>query len=99
MVELPRENSGKELSHRQEKALRDYNWAIQSSKEEGKIEGKIEGKKEGEVKGKIEGEIKLIHTLQAILLVPQTPEDELSRLTLEQLQGLTAELQAKAMDR
>ena len=95
MVELPRENSGKELSHRQERALRDYNWAIQSSKEE----GKIEGKKEGEVKGKIEGEIKLIHTLQAILLVPQTPEDELSRLTLEQLQGLTAELQAKAMDR
>ena len=51
------------------------------------------------MKGKIEGEIKLIHTLQAILLVPHTPEEELLRLTLEQLQGLTAELQAKAMDR
>ena len=75
----------------QEKAKRDYEWAMQSSENKGKIEGRIEGK--------VEGEIKLIHTLQSILLIPHTPKDELSSLTLKQLQELTAELQAKALDR
>ena len=38
----------------QEKARRDYQWAMQSSMREGEMKGKMEGK--------MEGEIKLIHT-------------------------------------
>ena len=38
-----------------EKAIRDYQWAMNSARDEGEIKGKIEG----EIKGKIEGEIKI----------------------------------------
>ena len=37
--------------------------------------------------------------LQSILLTPQTPMSELLEQTLEQLQELTAELQAKVQNR
>ena len=95
LIEIHRKTEDKAMYDAQEKAKRDYEWAMQSSEKKGKIEGKIQGK----IEGKVEGEIKLIHTLQSILLIPHTPKDELSSLTLKQLQELTAELQAKALDR
>ena len=87
LIQIHGKTEDKAMYDAQERALRDYNWAIQSSKEEGKIEGKMEG------------EIKIIHTLQSILLIPKTSKNELLLLSLEQLQALTAELKAKAIDR
>ena len=83
LVEIHHKTEDKAMYDAQEKALRDYKWAIESSREEGEIKG----------------EIKLIHALQSILLVSQTPKDELSQLSLEQLQEMTAELQDKAQSR
>lgn len=74
-----------------EKAIRDYQWAIKASRNEGKIEGKMEGVIEGEIKG----EIKLIRTLQEILRMPVSEETELQSKTLAELQKQTAVLQER----
>ena len=87
LVQIHQKTEDKVMYDAREKAIRNHQWAIHSSKEAGKLEGKIEGK------------IELIHTLQSILLIPQTPEKELSQQTLEQLQELTAELQTKVHNR
>lgn len=72
-----------------EKAIRDRQWQLNAARREGKIEGKIEGK----VEGKVEGEIKLIRTLQGILSIPVSEEQDLQRMTLEELEALTSRLQ------
>ena len=95
LVEIHEKTEDKAMYDAQERARRDYKWAIESSMKQAKREGQIAGEKAG----KIAGEIKLIRTLQSILSVPQTPKEELSQLTLEQLQKLTAELQDKAQNR
>ena len=57
LVEIKGKTKDKAMYDSQEKARRDYEWAINSSRKEGLLEGKIEDK--------IEGEIKLIQTLQS----------------------------------
>ena len=44
LIQIHGKTEDKAMYDAQEKALRDYNWAIQSSKEEGKIEGKEEAR-------------------------------------------------------
>lgn len=78
-----------------EKAIRDYQWAIKASRNEGKIEGKMEGVIEGVIEGEIKGEIKLIRTLQEILRMPVSEETELQSKTLAELQKQTAVLQER----
>ena len=94
-----------------EKAIRDRNWALNAARREGeikgemkgRIEGKIEGEIKGKIEGKIEGEIKgkieLIRTLQGILNVPVSEEQDLCGMTLEQLEALTSSLQQKLRSR
>ena len=83
LVEIHKKTEDKVMYDAQEKARRDYQWAMQSSRHEGEVKG----------------EIRLIYALQSILLIPQTPQEELLQLTLDQLQQLTAELQEKAQNR
>jgi predicted transposase/invertase (TIGR01784 family) len=78
-----------------EKAIRDRQWALNASREEG-IE---KGREEGEIKGEMKGEIKLIHTLQEILGEPISEESSLQGQSLDRLQSITAQLRNKIQGR
>jgi predicted transposase YdaD len=86
-----------------EKALRDQQWQLNSAfregQEKGEREGREQGEREGRIEGKIEGEIKLIRTLQGILRMPLSPEQELHAMTLEQLEAITSRLQEQLRNR
>lgn len=62
-----------------EKAIRDRKWELNAAYRAGEREGKIE----------------LIRTLQGILSVPVSEEQDLRGMTLEQLEALTSSLQEK----
>jgi predicted transposase/invertase (TIGR01784 family) len=66
---------------------------------EGRLEGQREGRQEGEREGEIRGKIELIRTLQAILCLPVSEEQELRALSWEQLQSLTTDLQERIRNR
>jgi predicted transposase/invertase (TIGR01784 family) len=87
LVEIFEKTEDKAMYDAREKAIRDYQWAINSSK--------LEGEAIGELRGKIE----LVHTLQSILRVNQTPVEELSKQSLDDLQKLTVSLQAQILNR
>src|SRR5208283_4075701 len=70
-----------------ERAIRDRKWELNASFREGKIEGNIAG------------EIKTIRMLQGLLHVPASEEQELSAMTLEQLESLTSSLQEQLRNR
>lgn len=74
-----------------EKALRDHQWALNASHQEGKAEGKAEGK--------IDGEIRLIRTLEDLLGSPLSNEVELATKSLVELQRLTNQLREKLRSR
>jgi hypothetical protein len=78
-----------------EKAIRDRQWALNASREEG-IE---KGREEGEIRGEIKGEIKLIRTLQEILGEPIIEESSLQGQSLERLQSITVQLRNKIQGR
>ena len=99
LVEIQEKTEDKQMYDSREKALRDYQWALQSSQKAGEITGIEKGLERGLEKGRIEGKIEQVHMLQSILLIPKTPADELSQQTLEQLQELSAELQTKIQKR
>ena len=90
-----------------EKAIRDRQWALNASRNEGivegeikgEIKGKIEGQIEGEIKGKIEGEIKLIGILQEILQLPVSPASDFEGKSLQELQQQTTALQSQIRGR
>ena len=81
----------KQMYDAREKAIRDKQWALNASRNEGIAEGKIEGR--------IEGEIKLIRTLEVILQLPVSSEDGLAGKSLEDLQAITVTLQLKIRGR
>ena len=81
----------KQMYDAREKAIRDRQWALNASREEGMAKGKIEGK--------IEGEIKLIRTLEEILEQPLSEETKLAGKSLEELQLVTSELQSQLRHR
>ena len=74
-----------------EKAIRDREWELNATFREGEIKGKLEG----EIKGKIE----MIRTLQSLLGVPETDEQDLRVMNLEQLEAMTSDLQVKLRSR
>jgi len=78
-----------------EKAIRDYQWAMNSARREGLNEGKIQG----EIKGEIKVRIETIQMLQGLGCVPVSAEQDLRMLTLGQLQSLTSDLREKLRSR
>ncbi len=82
-----------------EKALRDQQWALNSAHREGELEGEIKGEIKGKIKGEIKGEIKLIRTLEGILGLTLSKEEDLQNLDLEQLQKVTSTLQERVRNR
>ncbi len=85
----------KSMYDAREKAIRDQQWALNAAHREGKLEGKLEGEIEGEIKG----EIKLIRTLEGILGLAMSKDEDLKKLDLESLQKLTSTLQDRARSR
>ena len=89
---------------REEKARRDYDWAMTCARNQGWMEGwtnsrirywlseGFDNEIAGEIDAAFEAEIKTINDLQFNFGVFQTSRDLLSRLTLKQLQELTAKL-------
>ena len=74
-----------------EKAIRDQQWALKASY--------LEGEARGDARGKIDEKVDFIRTLQGILAVPISVEQELRSLSLEQLASLTGVLQEKIRNR
>jgi predicted transposase/invertase (TIGR01784 family) len=104
---ISQQSEDKAMYDAREKAIRDWNWKINAARREGEIQGeiqgeikgKIEGEIQGEIKGKIEGKIEMIRTLQGILCVPVSEEEDLRGMTLEQLETLTSSLREKVRTR
>ncbi len=78
-----------------EKAIRDRQWELNASRNEGLIEGESKGK----IEGKIEGEIKMIRMLQEILGLSVSTESDFEGKTLVELQSHTADLQDRLRNR
>ena len=74
-----------------EKAIRDRQWQLNAAFRE--------GQREGEIKGEINDRIERIQSLQGILRVPVSDEQELRAMTVEQLQSLTHSLQEDIRNR
>ena len=70
-----------------EKAMRDQKWALNQAHREGLFEGKIDG------------EIKLIRTLEGVLGLALSKEEDLQKQGLESLQKLATILQDRARNR
>ena len=99
IVSIAQVTEDKTMYDAREKALRDYQWAMNSARREGLIKGKIEGKLEGEIEGEIKVRIETIQMLQGLGCVPVSEEQDLRILTLEQLQSLTNDLREKLRNR
>ncbi len=71
-------------------AQRDREQARQEAREEGREEGRQQGRAEGRQQGE---QIGAIHLLERLLNLPQTPTEQLSSLSLEDLGKLADALQ------
>ena len=77
----------KQMYDSREKAIRDRQWALNASRNEGIIEGEIKG------------EIKLIRALEKILQFPTSSENDLVGKSLEELQSIATTLQSRIRSR
>ena len=80
---ISQQSEDKAMYDAREKAIRDRNWQLNAARREGEIKGKIE----------------LIRTLQGILSIPVSEEQDLCEMTLEQLEALTSSLQERIRTR
>jgi len=103
IVNIAQVTEDKVMYDAREKAIRDRQWAMNAAHREGVLEGElkgeIKGKIKGKIEGKVEGEIKLIRTLQTILCMPVSEEQELRALDLARLELLTNNLQDQLRNR
>jgi predicted transposase/invertase (TIGR01784 family) len=83
LAEIAQITEDKAMYDAREKAIRDRQWQLNSAFREGKLQG----------------EVKLIRTLQEILCVPVSEEQELRGIKLEQLEAMTSSLQEKLRNR
>jgi predicted transposase/invertase (TIGR01784 family) len=99
LIRISQITEDKAMYDAREKLIRDRQWAFNAAKLEGEIEGEARGEAKGEIKGRMEGEIKLIRTLQGLLNLPVSAEQDLRGMTLEQLEALTSGLQERLRNR
>jgi len=91
LTRISQKSEDKTMYDAREKAIRDRQWQLNAARRE--------GEQEGEIRGEIKGKIELIRTLQGILGVPLSEEDDLRGMTLQQLESLTSSLQEKLRSR
>ena len=74
-------------------------WAVQP--EPGSVADQLikKGEARGEARGEVRGEIRLIHSLQSILRIPQTSNDQFLGMSLEHLRSIAEVLQQQILDR
>jgi len=81
---LTRTDQERERYESRRKAQLDYNTGLKVAKMEGRDEGRTEGEKIG-----------MIHAYEGLLNRPETSTEELARLTLDELNRLSDDLQAQ----
>ena len=112
ITQISQKTEDKAMYDARERAIRDYqsalNSALREGKLEGKREGKVEGKLEGKVEGKLEGErigeqrgrlMERVTMLQEILKISPTDEQVLRGMATEELVAMATELQKNARSR
>lgn len=111
ITRIAAQTEDKAMYDAREKAARDRQWIIESSRlaglekgleeglEKGRDEGRQEGRQEGREEAQIEGKREQIRMLEEILQLPLTSDAELAAKSLAELQAIVAELQAKARHR
>lgn len=82
-----------------EKAIRDHQWELNASRNEGLAEGKREGAIEGEIRGKIKAKIETIQMLQDILQLPVSIDSDFAGKSLDELQEVIGHLQDQIRNR
>ena len=78
------------------KAQRDYQWGLDSAREEGRQEGWQEGRQEGMEKGELVGKIRI---LQELVGEESSPTEDLGERTISELSTMLAELQQRLRSR
>ena len=91
IIKIAEVTEDKAMYDSREKAIRDQQWMLNVSRNEGRNEGRIEGRDEGE--------IKMIRMLQEILQLPLSPESDFNGKFLEELQQQTTDLQTQIRNR
>ena len=91
IVRIAQVTEDKMMYDAREKAIRDYQWAMNSARRE--------GLDEGEIKGEIKGKVDLIQRLQAILEIPASENQVLQAMDLSQLESLADNLQSQIRNR
>ena len=91
LTQISQVTEDKAMYDAREKAIRDRQWELNASRNEGLAEGLAEGE--------IRGEIKMIRMLQEILQLPASPDSDFTGKTLEELKQSTAELQDQIRNR
>ena len=78
------------------KAQRDYQWGLDSAREQGRQEGQKEGREEGRQEGEFLGKIRILQELLGD--EPSSPED-LDERTIGELSEILADLQQRLRSR
>jgi predicted transposase/invertase (TIGR01784 family) len=91
LIAISEKTEDKQMYDAREKAARDYRWAMNSILRK--------GEKIGEARGEARGEIRLIQSLQDILQIPPTSNEELESLSLENLRSITEHLRSQIKKR
>ncbi len=87
LIRIAQITEDKAMYDARERAIQDREWELEARE------------RKGETKGEIKGEIRMIRTLQGLLGVAPTDEQELQSRSLEQLQAMTSDLQEKLRTR
>jgi len=96
LTQISEKTEDKAMYDAREKAIRDYQTAINSALREGREEGKEIGQQIGELRGNLMGTMR---TLQEILVVAQTDMESLRLMSTEELEALAAQLQQSIRSR
>ncbi|MEL6899215.1 MAG: hypothetical protein AAFP90_24190, partial [Planctomycetota bacterium] len=93
----------KDMYDAREKAQRDCEWAMSSSRKEGREERREEGREKGRQEGREEvrrdGSIRTINMLHEILNLAPMPDDEFAAQTSEALEKLQSDLAKQIRER
>ena len=100
IIQIAEKTEDKAMYDAREKANRDFQTAINSALQDGKLEGEQKGMLIGEEKGRQEGElIGRIVILQELLEIPEPTRDELSAFEMTQLAELAERLRLQLRSR
>jgi predicted transposase/invertase (TIGR01784 family) len=95
LMMLTKTDQERERYESRRKAQLDYNTGLKVARMEGEEKGRMEGEEKGRNEGRIEGErIGIVHAYERLLDRPETPANQLTQSTPDELNRLIEDLQA-----